>query len=160
MYGYSVSGAESKDSAFANATNHFVPEGFSESIIPSLLFGSLISATDPGKLTGYNKLPFSSSFTLLTSLCPFHFFSPLPLCPPPLLFHFPFQSSSPSTPSSLPFTATPPSPSRHSSLFPLLLSLHSSPSFSFPSTSSCLCELLQMDFYFPSFFSYCAGYLP
>ena len=49
MYGYSVSGAESETSAFANKTGKFVPEAFSASIIPSLLFGSLISATDPGK---------------------------------------------------------------------------------------------------------------
>ncbi len=50
MYGYSVSQVESEGSAFANLTNRPVPDGFSASIIPSLLFGSLISATDPGKL--------------------------------------------------------------------------------------------------------------
>ena len=49
MYGYAVSGAEAEGSAFANLTNRPVPEDFRESIIPSLLFGSLISATDPGK---------------------------------------------------------------------------------------------------------------
>lgn len=50
MYGYSVSGAESEGSSFANLTGQPVPEGFSLTIIPSLLFGSLISATDPGEL--------------------------------------------------------------------------------------------------------------
>ena len=49
MYGYSVSGVETENSAFANLTNRPVPSGFSTSIIPSLLFGSLISATDPGE---------------------------------------------------------------------------------------------------------------
>ena len=50
MYGYSLSGAESENSAFANLTGIPVAKGFSDSIIPSLLFGSLISATDPGML--------------------------------------------------------------------------------------------------------------
>ena len=49
MYGYSLSGAETEGSFLANATGFPVPEQFSASIIPSLLFGSLISATDPGK---------------------------------------------------------------------------------------------------------------
>ena len=49
MYGYSLSGAESEGSFLANATGYPVPQQFSNSIIPSLLFGSLISATDPGK---------------------------------------------------------------------------------------------------------------
>ena len=49
MYGYAVSGAEGEGSAFANLTGNPVPSGFSQSIIFSLLFGSLISATDPGK---------------------------------------------------------------------------------------------------------------
>ena len=49
MYGYSLSGAESQGSLFANLTTFHVPEQFSKSIIPSLLFGALISATDPGE---------------------------------------------------------------------------------------------------------------
>ena len=49
MYGYSVSGAETVDSWFANRTGRPVPDGFTKSAIPSLLFGSLISATDPGE---------------------------------------------------------------------------------------------------------------
>ena len=48
MYGYSLSGAETADSWFANKTNRPIPFGFTQSAIPSLLFGSLISATDPG----------------------------------------------------------------------------------------------------------------
>ena len=47
MYGFVLTGA---DRLFSNLTNGFLPypdEPFSESIIPSLLFGSLISATDP-----------------------------------------------------------------------------------------------------------------
>ncbi len=48
MYGYAVSGAEDVGSLVANATGYPVPEGFKLSLIPSLLFGSLISATDPG----------------------------------------------------------------------------------------------------------------
>ena len=48
MYGYAVSGAEAVNSSFANSTGYPVPKGFSVTIIPSLLFGSLISATDPG----------------------------------------------------------------------------------------------------------------
>ena len=50
MYGYAISGAETMDSWFANATGHPIPDGFTKSAIPSLLFGSLISATDPGKI--------------------------------------------------------------------------------------------------------------
>ncbi len=49
MYGYAVSGAEGPGSLVANLTTFPVPDGFKESIVPSLLFGSLISATDPGK---------------------------------------------------------------------------------------------------------------
>ena len=49
MYGYTLSGAETAGSAFANLTGNPIPDGFSKSIIPSLLFGSLISATDPGE---------------------------------------------------------------------------------------------------------------
>ena len=49
MYGYSISGAETIDSWFANKTGHPIPDGFTKSAIPSLLFGSLISATDPGE---------------------------------------------------------------------------------------------------------------
>lgn len=48
MFGYAVSGAEGEGSLVANATGYPVPGDFSISIIPSLLFGSLISATDPG----------------------------------------------------------------------------------------------------------------
>ena len=51
MYGYSVSGVETAGSAFANLTGFPIPNGYRESIIPSLLFGSLISATDPGTCT-------------------------------------------------------------------------------------------------------------
>lgn len=47
MYGYTLSGAETAGSAFANLTGNPIPSGFGKSIIPSLLFGSLISATDP-----------------------------------------------------------------------------------------------------------------
>lgn len=49
MYGYSVSGAETENSWFANLTGRAIPKGFTKSAIPSLLFGSLISATDPGE---------------------------------------------------------------------------------------------------------------
>ncbi len=49
MYGYAVSGAEGAGSLVANLTTYPVPDGFKTSIVPSLLFGSLISATDPGK---------------------------------------------------------------------------------------------------------------
>lgn len=47
MYGFVLTGV---DQLISNATNGFLAapnEAFSESIIPSLLFGSLISATDP-----------------------------------------------------------------------------------------------------------------
>ena len=64
MYGYSVSGAESEGSAFANLTGNPVPAKFSASIIPSLLFGSLISATDPGKY-GVESLPLNCASPLL-----------------------------------------------------------------------------------------------
>ncbi len=50
MYGYAVSGAEGAGSLVANLTTYPVPDGFKTSIVPSLLFGSLISATDPGKV--------------------------------------------------------------------------------------------------------------
>ena len=56
MYGYSISGAETVDSWFANATGNPIPDGFKESAIPSLLFGSLISATDPGKTINFHYL--------------------------------------------------------------------------------------------------------
>ena len=53
MYGYTQSGAEAKGTSFANLTGYPIPPGFSRTIIPSLLFGSLITATDPGmELTG------------------------------------------------------------------------------------------------------------
>ena len=48
MYGYTQSGAEAMGTSFANLTGYPIPPGFSRTIIPSLLFGSLISATDPG----------------------------------------------------------------------------------------------------------------
>lgn len=51
MYGYSKSGAELEGSSFANLTGKPVPAKFAETIIPSLLFGSLISATDPGEIS-------------------------------------------------------------------------------------------------------------
>lgn len=47
MYGYVLTGL---DKIISNATNGFLPypdPNFEESIVPSLLFGSLISATDP-----------------------------------------------------------------------------------------------------------------
>ena len=50
MYGYVLSGIDNKISEAAAGGNVSIagsPEGFNKSIIPSLLFGSLISATDP-----------------------------------------------------------------------------------------------------------------
>lgn len=47
MYSWALSGI---DNSISRASGEFlpgVPEGFKASIIPSLLFGSLISATDP-----------------------------------------------------------------------------------------------------------------
>ena len=51
MYGYTQTGLELEGSAFASATGRPIPNEFKQSIIPSLLFGSLISATDPGTYT-------------------------------------------------------------------------------------------------------------
>lgn len=61
------------DSWFANRTGNPVPDGFTKSAIPSLLFGSLISATDPGE----SALPMyfivaSDSFSVVTVLAIFH----------------------------------------------------------------------------------------
>ncbi len=52
MYGYTMSGLESEGSAFADASGYPIPKEYSRGIIPSLLFGSLISATDPGGWLG------------------------------------------------------------------------------------------------------------
>lgn len=67
------------DSWFANRTGRPVPDGFTKSAIPSLLFGSLISATDPGELTLFFPVMFNScvanemcSFSVVTVLAIFH----------------------------------------------------------------------------------------
>ena len=75
MYGYSISGAETVDSWFANATGHPIPDGFTKSAIPSLLFGSLISATDPGKTANImcsSNLTFLWYKIIVTVLAIFH----------------------------------------------------------------------------------------
>ena len=48
MYGYTQTNFETVGSTAASVTGTAIPDSFKESIIPSLLFGSLISATDPG----------------------------------------------------------------------------------------------------------------
>ena len=48
MYGYTQTGLEVEGSNFATLTGTPIPAEFKQTIIPSLLFGSLISATDPG----------------------------------------------------------------------------------------------------------------
>ena len=48
MYGYTQTGLEVEGSNFAKLTGQPIPGQFKQTIIPSLLFGSLISATDPG----------------------------------------------------------------------------------------------------------------
>ena len=48
MYGYTLTGLEVEGSNFAKLTGQPIPGEFKQTIIPSLLFGSLISATDPG----------------------------------------------------------------------------------------------------------------
>jgi sodium/hydrogen exchanger-like protein 6/7 len=47
MYGYTLTGLEVEGSNFAKLTGQPIPGEFKQTIIPSLLFGSLISATDP-----------------------------------------------------------------------------------------------------------------
>lgn len=47
MYGYTLTNFEGVNTTVANATHYPIPEEFKDSMIPSLLFGSLISATDP-----------------------------------------------------------------------------------------------------------------
>ena len=48
MYSWVLSGIDNKIAVAAgNSSIPGVPSGFKQSIIPSLLFGSLISATDP-----------------------------------------------------------------------------------------------------------------
>ena len=56
MYGYTQSGAEAMGTSFANLTGYPIPPGFSRTIIPSLLFGSLISATDPGMECNWKEI--------------------------------------------------------------------------------------------------------
>ena len=51
MYGYTQTGLEKEGQGLARLTNVPIPLQFQETIIPSLLFGSLISATDPGTYT-------------------------------------------------------------------------------------------------------------
>lgn len=52
MYAYAKSGAEAMGTATANSTGYPLPVGFANSAIPSLLFGALISATDPVSVLG------------------------------------------------------------------------------------------------------------
>jgi sodium/hydrogen exchanger-like protein 6/7 len=47
MYGYTQTNFETEGSKLADATGNPIPADFQKTIIPSLLFGSLISATDP-----------------------------------------------------------------------------------------------------------------